>query len=73
MLNLGALPENGTVCPREQAIEEAWGFQLKSISDSGSKPISGSGSRSVKLDLGLGLGLGVPGLIALIALMLDFL
>ena len=65
MLNLGTLPENGTICPMEQAIEEAWGFQLEPIS-------SNSGSMSLKLDLGLGLGLGVAGLIALIALAVGF-
>jgi len=63
-LNLGTLPESGTICPMEQAIEEAWGFQLN--------PISNSGNGSSKLDLGLGLGLGVPGSIALIALVVRF-
>ena len=59
VLNLGTLPENGTICPMEQTIEEAWGFQLESVSDSGSRPL--------KLGLGVGLGLGVPVLIASIA------
>ena len=56
MLNLGTLPENGTICPLEQSIEEAWGFELE--------PVSDSGSRALKLGLGMGLGLGVPALIA---------
>ena len=59
MLNLGTLPENGTICSMEQTIEEAWGFQLESVGDSGSRPL--------KLGLGIGLGLGVPVLIASIA------
>ena len=42
---------------------EAWGFQIKSVSDSGSD----SGSRPRKLGLGIGLGLGLPVLIASLA------
>lgn len=58
-MNLGILPENGTICLMEQSIWEAWGFQLNSI--------SGSGNRPLKLGLGVGLGVGVPVLVALIA------